>query len=352
MDIKLLYLYNFFFRSVSNLPTQSIPSVTLLETENDFLKKENEELKSKLYKLSVAFSYETICNSDELVNVYTGLPNSKVFNSLFELLKDVNLNYFLGWNVKTISPQDQLLLALMKLRLNLPHLDLSQRFKCSRAAITNIFITWIYTIYENLFLKCMNKIPSRNKNKLCLPNAFSSFTNCRIIIDCTEFPTDVTRKSMVIQKSTYSNYKHYHTLKALIGVAPNGVVTFCSNLFPGSTSDKIVTLHSGLFAQLEEGGLILADKGFLIRDILPPGVHLNIPPFLDTPQFTKEQIYLTETIARARIHVERAIRRIKCYRILNHIPTLLLPHSDCIFKVVSALTNLKFPLIKEIQDKM
>ncbi|XP_022164726.1 uncharacterized protein LOC111029835, partial [Myzus persicae] len=75
-------------KSVSNLPTQSIPSVTLLETENYFLKKENEELKSKLYKLSVAFSYVTICNSDELVNVYTGLPNSKVFNSLFELLKD------------------------------------------------------------------------------------------------------------------------------------------------------------------------------------------------------------------------------------------------------------------------
>ncbi|XP_050056157.1 uncharacterized protein LOC126549819 [Aphis gossypii] len=294
-------------KSVSVLPTQSIQSVTVLETENYFLKNENEKLKSKLYKLSVAFSYETICNSDELVNLYTGLPNSAVFNSLFEMFKDVNLNYFLGWNVKTISPQDQLLLTLMKLR---------------------------------------------NKNKLCLPNAFSSFTNCRIIIDCTEFPTDVTRKSMVIQKSTYSNYKHYHTLKALIGVAPNGIVTFCSNLFPGSTSDKILTLHSGLLAQLEEGDLVLADKGFLIRDILPNGVHLNIPPFLDTPQFTKEQIYLTETIARARIHVERAIRRIKCYRILNHIPTLLLPHSDCIFKVVSALTNLKFPLIKEIQDKM
>ncbi|KAE9522602.1 hypothetical protein AGLY_017024, partial [Aphis glycines] len=203
-------------------------------------------------------------------------------------------------------------------------------------------------IYENLFLKYMNKIPSRNKNKLCLPNAFSSFNNCRIIIDCTEFPTDVTRKSMVIQKSTYSNYKHYHTLKALIGVAPNGIVTFCSNLFSGSTSDKILTLHSSLLAQLEEGDLVLADKGFLIRDILPNGVHLNIPPFLNTPQFTKEQICLTETIARARIRVERAIHRIKCYRILNHIPTLLLPHSDCIFKVVSALTNLKFPLIKEI----
>jgi len=226
-----------------------------------------------------------------LVNLYTGLPNSTVFSSHFEIFKNVNSQYFSGWHAKSISPQDQLLLTLMKLILNLPHLDLSQRFNCSRATITNIFITWVYTLYENLFLKCMNKIPSRNKNKLRLPNAFSSFTNYRVIIDCTEFPTDITRKSMVVQKSTHNNYKHYHTLKTLVGVAPNSVVTFCSNLYPGSTSDKIVTLHSGLFAQLEEGDLVLVDKGFLIRDILPTGVDLNIPPFLDTPKFTKEQIY-------------------------------------------------------------
>jgi hypothetical protein len=75
----------------------------------------------------------------------------------------------------------------MKLRLNLPNLDLSQRFNYSRATVTNIFITWVHALYKTLFLKCMNKIPSRNKNKLCLPNAFSSFTNCRIIIDYTEF---------------------------------------------------------------------------------------------------------------------------------------------------------------------
>lgn len=277
-----------------------------LENENNLLQNEIEELKNKIYRLSARFSYDLIFSNDELINIYTGLPNSIIFNSLFEMFNDVNLNYYLGWNVKNINYQDQLLLTLMKFKLNFPHLDLAHRFNCSRATVTNIFITWVHALYENLFMKCMNKIPTRNKNKLCLPNSFSSFTNCRIIIDCTEFPTDITRTT---QKSTYSNYKHYHTLKALVGVSPNGVVTFCSDLFPGSTSDKIFILHSGLLTQLECGDLILADKGFLIRDILPIGVHLNIPPFLDTPQFTKKQVYLTENIARARIHVERAIRR-------------------------------------------
>lgn len=110
----------------------------------------------------------------------------------------------------------------------------------------------------------MYKIPSKNKNKLCLPNSFSTFSNCNIILDCTEIKTDTTRVSMATQKATFSSYKHYPTLKSLIGVAPNGVITFVSNLFPGSTPDKIITLKSGVLSQLEPGNLILEEKGFLI----------------------------------------------------------------------------------------
>lgn len=64
----------------------------------------------------------------------------------------------------------------MKLKLNLTYLDLAHRFNCSHATITNIFITWVHALYDNLFLKCMNKIPTRNKNKLRFPNSFSILT--------------------------------------------------------------------------------------------------------------------------------------------------------------------------------
>lgn len=62
----------------------------------------------------------------------------------------------------------------------------------------------------------------------------------------------------------------------LVGVAPNAVVTFISPLFPGSISDKD-TVKSGLLKQLETGDLVLADKEFLIEDIVPHGVFVNIP---------------------------------------------------------------------------
>ena len=104
----------------------------------------------------------------------------------------------------------------MKLRHNFPHFDLAVKFNCSCATITNIVITWINILHQVLFKKCISKIPSREKNKLCMPNAFKPFLNCRIVIDCTEIFTAVNGQSKNIQKDTYSNYKHRNTWKALI----------------------------------------------------------------------------------------------------------------------------------------
>ena len=54
--------------------------------------------------------------------------------------------------------------------------------------------------------------------------------------------------------------------------------------------------------------------------MLPPNVHLNLPPFLTQSQFTRPQAELTVRIARSRIHVERAIEQIKACAILRVIP--------------------------------
>ena len=56
------------------------------------------------------------------------------------------------------------------------------------------------------------------------------------------------------------------------------------------------------------------------------------------------------SIARARIHVERAIHRIKLYRILNCIPASLRPFANPTWKACCGLTNLMSPIIKDILD--
>jgi hypothetical protein len=96
------------------------------------------------------------------------------------------------------------------------------------------------------------------------------------------------------------------------------------------------------------GDLVLADKGFLIHDLMPAGVSLIIPPFLDGPHFTKAQVEQTTHIARACIHVEHAIQRLKSFDILDHIRVSLRPFATIVFQVCGALSNLQRPIIGEI----
>ena len=94
------------------------------------------------------------------------------------------------------------------------------------------------------------------------------------------------------------------------------------------------------------GDSVMADRGFLIEDILPEGVSLNIPPFLDGhEQFDPHELVQTRRIASVRIHVERAIERVKNYRILSFLPATLCPIAQHIVFVCCFLTVLMEPLL-------
>ena len=57
-------------------------------------------------------------------------------------------------------------------------------------------------------------------------------------------------------------------MKALVGITPNGVVSFASQLYCGSISDPDIVEKSGFLKYMQKGDLVLADKGFLIQDQL------------------------------------------------------------------------------------
>ena len=53
---------------------------------------------------------------------------------------------------------------------------------------------------------------------------------------------------------------------------------------------------------------------------MPDGVTLNISPFLNgAPQLSVSDECETRKIAAVRVHVERAIQRIECFRILKNV---------------------------------
>ena len=85
------------------------------------------------------------------------------------------------------------------------------------------------------------------------------------------------------------------------------------SLYGGQTSDKKITNDWGILKLLETGDQIMADHGFDIKGDLPVGVTLNIPALLKG----KEQLSAEEETStrRTRVHVERAISRIKSHNI-------------------------------------
>jgi len=278
--------------------------------------------------------------------MYTGLHASAV-QALASTLSTLNLRYYYGWRVTSVSMEDQLFLTLMKLRLNTPILDLSIRFGVCDKTVTNIFKTILFSLHKLLFSSCMCVVPSRSKCQSALPACFKPFPNCRQIWDCTEVGIEVPRGNLEAQRMTYSSYKSKNTFKGLVSIAPNGTVVYCSKLFSGNTSDKEIVLQSGVLETCVAGDMIMADKGFLIRDILPFGVTLNIPPFLDSQsrQFSEQQVMQTRLIARARIHVERVIQRAKQYNILDTIPSHYRNVASIIFQTCFALVNLQSPIV-------
>ena len=69
----------------------------------------------------------------------------------------------------------------------------------------------------------------------------------------------------------------------------------------------------------------MADKGFTIEDLLPLGVTLNIPPYFgQAPQMSPEDVVKTQVIAVLRIHVERALNKIKNVYIWDRVTPLSL----------------------------
>lgn len=245
--------------------------------------------------------------------LYTSFPTD-VFNIIVQILRRMApFNYYAGWEVTGFSLEDQLLICVMKLRLNFRDLDLAVRFGTSRATISNIVNTFISVLHEIFFdgvLKAIG-IPSQLKCKGSMPKSFKDFSSARIAMDATEVTQDIP-SNMNKQSLTYSNYKSRHTVQAVTCVAPNGALVFTSDLYPGSTSDAAIVEHCGILDQLQPGDLVLADKGFNIYDKLPTGVSLNIPPFMSSKShFTREEAKLCYKIGRSRIHVERANERIK-----------------------------------------
>ena len=121
---------------------------------------------------------------------------------------------------------------------------------------------------------------------------------------------------------------------------------FISDVFGGRIFDKELVKQSGLCALLVEGDSVMADRGLVIEDLLPTGVSLNIPPFLEgREQLEPREVVQTRRIASVRILVECAFERVNNFQILSSLPSTICPIANELIFVCCFLTTFMEPLV-------
>jgi len=177
-----------------------------------------------------------VTDSDSLL--HTGVTK-EVFFTLVEYMSRFNTFNFL------LDIADQIMLVLMRLKLNLIFDDLCRRFGISSSLACNIFNSWMPVLADKL--KSLIIWLPREKIRACCPESFrENYPRTTCIIDCAD--TFIQRPTNLKSRGeTYSNYKSHNTAKYMVEISPHGQIMFISKAFGGRASDKFIVEKSVVF---------------------------------------------------------------------------------------------------------
>lgn len=146
-----------------------------------------------------------------------------------------------------------------------------------------------------------------------MPEYFrSKFRKAVVIIDCTEIFIE-RASNLLARYQTWSTYKTHNTIKYLVGIIPQGTISFVSTAWGGRVSDKALTQQCGILNKLLPGDLVLADRGFNIYELVAECQAECKPPALTKGkhQLSAKEVRDSRELAPVRIHVERLIGMVK-----------------------------------------
>lgn len=266
---------------------------------------ERDQLLTRIATLVINVDY--FKGNDKKSRFYTGLTTWSLLESFFELVKDYLPSHF---NCK-LNRFQMVVLTLIKLRLNLTFTDLGYRFQVDETTAARYFYRCLYILHKIFSNTKLVHWPEERENLLQnIPSYFRSTfkEQVTIIVDCFELFCESPTELRALAQG-FSTYKHHETLKFLIGISITGVIIFISIAFGGRSSDKEIVKKSGFLDNLQEGDLVLADKGFLVNnEIEDKQASLRIPCFVrNKNQLHPKEVEVSRNYSRIRIHVERLI---------------------------------------------
>ena len=292
--------------------------------------------------------------SDAKVRSYAGLPSYEVLMVVVE-----HVASHVSRQTQNLSRFREFVMVLIKLRLYVPLQDLAYGFVVSVTTVSRIFCYWI--VVMDVRLKFMISWPVREQLWQTMPMCFQyAFGKEVVVIDC--FEVFIERPSNLLARAqTFSSYKHHNTFKVLVGITPQGSISFVSEAWGGRTSDKYLTENCGFLEFLVPGDMVMADRGFTISDSVGlKQAKLTIPAFTKRKsQLDLLDVEQTRGIANVHIHDERVIGLLRRkYAILqstlptdyltcnrNGPPETEVPTIDRIIRICPALVNFCPPIV-------
>lgn len=291
-----------------------------------------------LERQTQVFSIKNVEDEGALTSL-TCIPSFELFYNIVDVYSKARLLQP-GTTGCCISDKDAVLLTFMKLYHNLSYLVIGVLFGIHQTTASDIFKTSL-EILGAIFSRGIYW-PEKESVMQILTKHSSGFRDCRMVLDCIEIPL---RKPEEMESKflMYSSYESKYIAKVLVCETPGGHISYVSPAYCGRVSDTFVTKESDLLGRcLPYIYSVMVDKGFLINELcLEHRIKLVRSPSLHNKQkLNRQEATKNQDIADARVHVERAIQRMKLFKILRDSFSIdLLLYIDDIIQIIAGLVN-------------
>lgn len=306
------------------------------------------------------FCLQRFAGSDDGIQFYTRFASYKHFMAFWKLVEPATDKMILPSSRKkvrvkvlaipgklplqTLQPIDEFFLFMVHLALGLEPLDLATLFHIKQFTANEIINTWANFLY--LFLGSVGIWMSKDYAKAHLPEEFNKFPDTQVVISCIDVRCQ-TSSILLEENEMFTDFKPFCILKAMVGMTPNGVVTFVSKLYPKSISNRQLFIQSGIIPLLTSDMAIMVDKSFRVRDLVQCKVHH--PVFLSKLQHVTVGRVKP---SRLRLHVEKTMQRLGAHELFNKvIPLSVAGTINQLFSVACQLVNYQGEP-KALVDKM
>ncbi|XP_047233964.1 uncharacterized protein LOC124875696 [Girardinichthys multiradiatus] len=319
-----------------------------------------QQMKQKVSSLPLTGPlFERWCVSDEDFRYFTRFPSKEIFYVFWASVEpSASMTVFWSKANRTgvlseavdldLTPQhelpliDEFFMFCLHLSVGLKEQVLAGMFGVSNLRVRQIIITWSNYLY--FVLGSIRIWMTQAQVQQMMPRVIRQHCLCtRVIIACTELRCEFGELKM--SSETLSRERSCTTFKALVGIAPCGLITFVSQLFPDSMSNDELTRLSGILDLLEPGDEVIADKNFYIGNLLENvGAKLVTYP-LNSGEGSSWTRQKARGVARLHALVQCVIRRIKEYQLLDStIPHTLAGTVNQIWFCGCLMANYQGPL--------